>query len=435
MLKGIIKRSTSLVLALVMFVSLLPVVELPAYAASGSNIEIVTGDNYEVVYSYNSDGSENPPEVTSSTNGFELTAYPMSTTSSSGCSGSTTTPYATYVTITFSSELDVAILSFTAESDVAIPGPAVLNDDVYSVTLLKGESYSIPITVVAEATSTTISIQNISAVEPEVSEESYEVAFLPYKEGTGTITLSDETGVYADGSIFTVSAEAEQGYVFVGWYYANGELYQPNATFTHRVDSAATFYAKFADASEANFLVGDISLAELSDAVAYAENNGEDLIVQTAKEYELVEEDIVIPSGVTLLLPYGTDYTVNDGNHEHPYANTQNTGTSTDKSTSPGDGANCIMYATDSTITVGKGAKFVIGGLHGYSSSGIAGQTYGAHGYLEMDSNSCVEVINEGILSVKGFITGGEVDSKGGQIYESFTIMIFTVALILLPPL
>ncbi|MBQ3548622.1 MAG: InlB B-repeat-containing protein, partial [Oscillospiraceae bacterium] len=170
-----------------------------------------------------------------------------------------------------------------------------------------------------------------------------------------------------------------------------------------------------------NFSVGTNVYEHLEEALSAANAGSDKTVIMLAKEYT-VNKNITIPSNVSLLLPYGGDYTINGEKHDHPYANTPSAGESTDKSAMPGVGANCTLDVQGATITVSSGAALIIGGQYGYSSGGIAGQTCGAYGYLKMDNSSVTKVAEGGILSVKGFITGGKVISESGKIYESFTI-------------
>lgn len=79
---------------------------------------------------------------------------------------------------------------------------------------------------------------------------------------------------------------------------------------------------------------GDNEYTTLSDALTAAQEGGGGT-VRLLRDYTL-EEDVTVPSGVTLLVPYSTtNTTINASTHNHPYANSESTAQYTNDITGP----------------------------------------------------------------------------------------------------
>lgn len=172
---------------------------------------------------------------------------------------------------------------------------------------------------------------------------------------------------------------------------------------------------------------GDIEYATLSDALTAAQEGGGGT-VRLLRDYTL-EEDVTVPSGVTLLVPYSTtNTTINSGSDNHPYANSEAASGTTDGITGPGERVvSTLFIGNNVTLTVAQNAQLVIGGIYGScnggNSTGYGGQTVGDHGEIKLGQGSSI-VVDGGILSCVGYITGeGTVVAKNAaKVYEPFVV-------------
>lgn len=175
-------------------------------------------------------------------------------------------------------------------------------------------------------------------------------------------------------------------------------------------------------AEDTVFTVDGVGYGDLKSALENAPSGS--TVVMTAPSYTLVES-VVIPSGVTLLLPYADSaLTVNDGAASLPYANSAPNGSGVEW-TGPGENTlHTLVLGENVTVTVGSGAKLVLGGQYSSSSSGLGGQTCGSHSDMVLSAGSQVLVRDGGVLSAMGYITGsGPVSvTTGGRVYEPFVV-------------
>lgn len=172
---------------------------------------------------------------------------------------------------------------------------------------------------------------------------------------------------------------------------------------------------------------GDAAYTTLSDALTAAQAGGGGT-VRLLRDYTL-EEDVTVPSGVTLLVPYSTTNTaINASTHNHPYANSESTAQYTNDITGPGKQVvSTLSVGNNVTLTVAQNAQLVIGGIYGAcnggQSSGYGGQTAGDHGEIRLGQDSSI-VVDGGILSCVGYITGeGTIVAKNAaKVYEPFVV-------------
>ncbi len=171
---------------------------------------------------------------------------------------------------------------------------------------------------------------------------------------------------------------------------------------------------------------GDMAYTTLSEALTAAQEGGG--TVRLLGDYTL-EEDVTVPSGVTLLVPYSeANTTINASTHNHPYANSESTAQYTNDITGPGKQVvSTLSVGNNVTLTVAQNAQLVIGGIYGAcnggQSSGYGGQTVGDHGEIQLGQGSSI-VVDGGILSCVGYITGeGTVVAKNAaKVYEPFVV-------------
>ena len=148
-----------------------------------------------------------------------------------------------------------------------------------------------------------------------------------------------------------------------------------------------------------------------------------DIVVMNIAEYTLAQS-VNIPENVTLVLPYSDTESVNAEKHDHPYANSAGNGSVNQITWPDSNRTHTLTLAEDVKLTVGAGAKLVLGGQYSSHSSGLGGQTYGAHSDIILSDGAEILVTDGGILSTMGYIVGdGQVTvSNGGKVYQPFVI-------------
>ena len=211
---------------------------------------------------------------------------------------------------------------------------------------------------------------------------------------------------------YQVVATPADGYQFLGWYnLTTGKCIATAATTALNIESDCTVTAKFVSKSLALFETGGQRFADLNEAVAYAQANGQSKI--TLATDGSISGTYTIPAGITLLIPFdeaGTLYT---------------------------DAPAAIRTAPASkpfrTLTMSEGASITVNGaisLGGryYAAGGSEqGRPVGDYGYIKMADNSSITVKNGGNLYAWGFISGsGSVLAESGAtVYEFYQIADF----------
>ena len=208
MLKGVFKRFSSLFLAMVLIMSLVPAMSLPALAAGVSTG--VTGLSAE------STGSG-----TWSSSGGTITGS-VSARVSSGCTGDSYTSQNGTLTYTNNSGA-VALLSFDYTvtpngGSITVDGASVTAGGSFGKKLEAGETVAIVITSNAtNSDATSIAMSNIKLT----AEQNVNITFKAPVNGSYTV---DGTAITADTTItklttesFTLAATAASGYKFFGW--------------------------------------------------------------------------------------------------------------------------------------------------------------------------------------------------------------------------
>ncbi len=228
----------------------------------------------------------------------------------------------------------------------------------------------------------------------------------------GNVTLDGET--VANGSVVDISsttgaalvATPASGYTFLGWVNGNtNALISSEASYTLKPTETMTVRAAFASASSiAWFKAGDYLLDDLNKAVTLS------TLVIPMYDGTLPADDYVIPSGVTLLIPYNEANTLCEeipSLHNNTY-------------TAPS------VYRT---LTMASGANITVNGAISVSGSQSSKYSYngmpsGPLGFIKMNSGSTITVENGANLYAWGYITGsGSVEvNSGGTVHECFQI-------------
>ena len=249
-----------------------------------------------------------------------------------------------------------------------------------------------------------------------VSDVNATATFVPAENGTytvdGKLITEEYSNTQSSMTAYQVVATPADGYQFLGWYnLTTGKCIATAATTALNIESDCTVTAKFVSKSLALFETGGQRFADLNEAVAYAQANGQSKI--TLATDGSISGTYTIPAGITLLIPFdeaGTLYT---------------------------DAPAAIRTAPASkpfrTLTMSEGASITVNGaisLGGryYAAGGSEqGRPVGDYGYIKMADNSSITVKNGGNLYAWGFISGsGSVLAESGAtVYEFYQIADF----------
>ena len=293
----------------------------------------------------------------------------------------------------------------------------------FTQTLAAGESIVISLksprgaAYKATFTITDLALISLNAADPILT-------FKPATEG-GSYTLdgvavSEEiTNEVALNTVLALSATAEDGYVFYGWYDTkSGKYLSQDAIFNLKASADAEISPVFISDDIALFGVGSAKYDNLSDAAAAANASATDKTVVLLNDGTLTG-DHVIPAGVTLLIPY------NDANTAH--------GAVPACTSSDGNSVQWVEPYAYRTLTLDAEASITVngalevGGRHAAAAggNGMYAAPTDALGYIYMTAGSHIEV--NGNLYAWGYIYGeGTVTANDGAgIYEVFQVMDF----------
>ena len=209
--------------------------------------------------------------------------------------------------------------------------------------------------------------------------------------------------------VLRLEAEPITGYGVTSWTIAGAAKSTPSHLYETSATAAATYGVTFGDAKP--FLVSastsdktGTAYATLAEALSNLGSNKKITVVQSAY---VPAGNYTIPSGVTLLVPYNADYSVNT---------TPSTVTSGTPSRS--------VYAT---LTLGDGATINVNGsicvnaimclTMGYNGSAMNG-----YGLIDLNAGSQIKLNNGTNCYVWGFIIGnGTITAESGAtLHETF---------------
>ncbi len=407
MIKRITKRFLSLLLVTVMVLALVPVITVPAHAATSGTVTGLSNDN--IGLSYKGDKTD-----TWIAFGTTITG---SIQSSSGCG---TTHYSSTLTITNKRNIS-AVLSFDYVIDaqggtIQVDGAAVTAGGTFSKELAAGGTLNVYIKSNSTSAPTKITLSNI-ALSANIEATA---TFLPAENGSYTVdgkTVAEEFSHTQNATnAYKLAATPAGGYQFRGWYnVTTGEYLGTDTTLSLNVESDCTITAKFL-AEDANlFEVGTRTYEDLGDAVAYAREKNISQITLLSKKATLTK-DYTIPAGITLLVPHDAAKTLFLDN---PTA--LPSGTVSNKKNE----YKRLTLAEGTTLTVQGGLS--IGGQHRSCAGSSAGYMTGNYGQVWLNAGSSIIVENGGSLYAWGFVSGaGSVTVKsGGTAYEWYQITDF----------
>ena len=403
MIQRISKRFLSLLLVAVMVLALLPVITLPAFAATSGTVTGLADENIGLSFTGDADDAW-------SANGTSIIG---AATSTGGTCGDTS--YNSTLTIK-NNKATKATLSFNYAIEqnsgtITVDGSAVTTNGSFSKELAAGETITVYIKS-GSTTATKIAMTNVALV----SDATATTTFVPAENGTYTVDGKAITEEYSNTqssmTAYQVVATPAEGYQFLGWYnLTTGKCIATATSTALNIESNCTITAKFASKSVALFETGGQRFADLNEAVAYAQANKQSKI--TLATDGSISGNYTIPTGITLLIPFdaaGTLYT------NAPAA----------IRTTPASKAFRTLTMSEGTSITVNGA-ISLGGRYFAAGGSQQGRPVGDYGYIKMADNSSITVKNGGNLYAWGFISGsGSVLAESGAtVYEFYQIADF----------
>ena len=414
-MKQVLKRFVTLALILAMVAAICPAILLNASAAEVS-LETASEGILGLAVSY--DGGQWKQNEYGYYGGSATVATPA-------CNGSVEDQYQyTPIPSTLTLKNDTsqpATLSFDYmvelnAGSITINGVNVMGDGDYSISLSPWESidiYVLPCDF--EEQRTGLQLYNISfTVEEDVN-----VTFTVPTNGHYTVdgvNISEEVTITKSfGETFTVSATADDGYTFLGWFNdLNFSCLSANASDTLNITCDCVVYPYFFNENTLQFKVGTQTFTDLNAADAYARTNAHEPIILLG-DGELSAGTYNISKDNTLLIPCSGDFEL--------------------VTTDPEAVAKIPSFSNTSafrTLTLAPGATLNVNGtlsLAGKQNMQMPclGATVDKYGMIQLSTGSEIVVQNGGKLYCWGYIVGaGEVTAKkGAEVYEPFQIMDF----------
>ena len=403
MIKGAIKRMGSMLLALLLVLSMVPLSAMPVQAASSLSLA-----DQDIGVSCNDDGTW------ASLSGNSIKG---SVTGKDGGACSSDSSSSTKLTITNKKDTS-ATLSFDYKFELnsgsaVIDGATCTSAGTFSKQLNPNESISIQLTSAKGATTTSITIENIFLY----ASGTYKVVFSPAEGGSYTVDgeAVSEKGLEKENEssyAYALVATAASNYRFLGWKDKNNTVLSTDASTTIHFDEDTTVTPWFVPEDTAVFSVDGSYYTDLNEAVKKAQESATKL-VSVAMDGKLQEGTYTIPSGVTLLVPFdevNTVYTDEPANTGNAYSKPSQ--------------FRLLTMEPGAHITVGDGASISVGSKHtGVMNQGCGSPT-GPYGQIEMEEGSSITLESGGSLYAYGFITGkGTVTAlSGAEVWEYFQI-------------
>ena len=402
-MKSTLKRFLSLVLCMCMVMALLPNVTMTAFAATSGTVTGLADENIGLSFTGDADDAW-------SANGTSIIG---AATSTSGCEGKN---YKSTLTIT-NKKSTTATLSFDYSIEqnsgkIQVDGAEVSSGASFTKELAANESVKVYIESGSTSAATKITLTNVVLV----SDVNATATFVPAENGTYTVDGKLITEKYSNTqssmTAYQVVATPAEGYQFMGWYDVSNEKYiSTSAKAALNIENDCTITARFASKTAALFETGGQRFADLNEAVAYAQTNGQSKI--TLATNGSISGTYTIPTGITLLIPFdeaGTLYT------DAPAAI---------RTTPESKPFRTLTMSEGTSITVN--GAISLGGRYFAAGGGQQGRPVGDYGYIKMADNSSITVKNGGKLYAWGFISGsGSVLAESGAtVYEFYQIADF----------
>ena len=403
-MKSTLRRFLSLVLCMCMVMALLPNVTMTAFAATRGTVTGLADENIGLSFTGDADDA--------------WSAYGTSITGAATSTGGTCsdTSHSSTLTIT-NKKSTTATLSFDYSIEqnggkIQVDGTEVSSGASFTKELAANESVKVYIQSGSTDAATKITLTNVVLV----SDVNATATFVPAENGTytvnGKLITEEYSNTQSSMTAYQVVATPADGYQFMGWYnLTTGKCIATAATTALNIESDCTVTAKFVSKSLALFETGGQRFADLNEAVAYAQANGQSKITLAADGS--ISGSYTIPAGITLLIPFdaaGTLYT------DAPAAI---------RTTPASKPFRTLTMSEGTSITVN--GAISLGGRYFAAGGGQQGRPVGDYGYIKMADNSSITVKNGGKLYAWGFISGsGSVLAESGAtVYEFYQIADF----------
>ena len=344
----------------------------------------------------------------------------------SGCPGDTYNSTTNTLTVTNSSD-STKILSFNYEltlngGSCTIDNSSVESGSSFSKELSAGESFTIILTCAAVKDAVTTIVLKDFALNS--ADQILNIRFEAPVEG-GTISVNGVSsdswtdGVYAVETTYSegvsVTASPEAGYEFYFWLDDENSIVTIGDDDILHPTGDMTIHALFiaAASSEPWFQVGTKVFMAWGDAVREADQGTSKTIVPL-RSGVLKAGEYNIPSGVTLLIPFDSAYSL--------YTDKPEVVTST-----------LVTPSLYRKLTLASGAVIKVDGAISVSAKHKAGagsqkmSVCGKYGQIDMQEGSRIVLSNGSKLYAWGYITGaGEVEAlAGADVYEYFQLTDF----------
>ena len=260
-----------------------------------------------------------------------------------------------------------------------------------------------------------ITVSNIALVNDK---KAVNTTFKPAENGSYTVNGEKITANIVKSldsyNEYKLKATPDAGYKFVGWYNeTTGKYISTTAEATLHIDEESCIIPQFVSAETAVFETGMKMFADFNGAVEFAQANKLSKI--TLVSDGTISGNYTVPSGITLLIPFDEAKTC--------YTDTP-TATSFQANAKP---FRTLTMAKGSSVTLESGAAISVGGQYYAAPGGSKGKIVGPYGFIKMESGSAITVKSGASLYAWGFISGsGAVTvESGGSVYEWYQVLDF----------
>ncbi len=223
-----------------------------------------------------------------------------------------------------------------------------------------------------------------------------------------------EKSIRKDKQVYTLNATPETGYVFSGWV-RDGSLLSKNNPYNYVATKDSTINPTFSLIQNASlFKVGTNYFSSLTAAINAANTSSNKTIVANLADTPVVAGDYVVPSGITLLVPFdANDSVILPG----------------DENLLKKDNATNVLFRNlilmpGCNITFQGSSTLYVGSIVYAVSYGKTSCPVGPYGMITTSENSSITMGSGSTLYCFGFINGsGVVTAEAGStVYELFQL-------------